>query len=128
MSESEIGDVVKAWKGVWEDSGEEYVQIFENRGAMMVRPVLRSRFVGPETGADALLRGLSSHRAPATLTRTARSGLCRTSPPSRRWSTRPSRSTRSSTMDATCSSTTRKRRPKLESERESFALLFGSAV
>lgn len=43
MSESEIGDVVKAWKGVWEDSGEEYVQIFENRGAMMVRLVLRSR-------------------------------------------------------------------------------------
>jgi UDPglucose--hexose-1-phosphate uridylyltransferase len=53
MSESEIGDVVKAWKRVWEESGEEYVQIFENRGAMMVRLVLRSRFIGLEIRADA---------------------------------------------------------------------------
>lgn len=36
MAHDEVTLVVRAWKRIWEASNETYVQIFENRGSMMV--------------------------------------------------------------------------------------------
>lgn len=37
MTAAEVGAVVGAWRTIWEGAKEEYVQLFENRGSMMVR-------------------------------------------------------------------------------------------